>query len=183
MILRSRSIRFGRLESLYRLDRLAIATLSTTLTVDEKRSLKRHLDTVNGRLLADWSDQCTHLTVARLSITMKVLHGLAGTVPIVTPAFWTAFAAAARRNDDTGAPDPHDFRPPIAEAYITPSVSLRPNAERRRLFAGKQFVFMLHAHMERYELCVQLAGGRCCSLDRKKVQRSTLLKVWHFGQC
>lgn len=168
-------IRFGRLESLYRLDRMAIASLSTTLTPDEKKSLKRHLDTVNGRLINDWCDQCTHLTVARLSITMKVLHGLAGTVPIVTPDYWVAFVASARCN--TALPDPQDFRPPIAEAYITPLVSLQPNVERRRLFARKEFVFMLHAHMERYELCVQLAGGRCCSLDRKRVQRSTLLKT------
>lgn len=159
---------------MWRLDRLYVASLSSTLTLNEKKSLKKDLDTINGTLLTEWSDKCTHLTVCTITITPKVLQALSGTVPVVTPSYWTSYIAAARAGIDL--PNTNDFVPPIAEPFLSGNVRFTVNVERRRLFVKHEFVFMLTKHMERYESIIRMSGGRCSSMDKKRVQKSSLLK-------
>lgn len=167
-------IRFGRLENIWRLDKLEVSSLSSMLTLNEKKTLKKDMDTINGTLLSEWSDKCTHLTVCTITITPKVLQALSGTVPVVTPDFWTSFIAAAHAGSDL--PNTSDFVPPIAEPFLSGNFRFTVNVDRRRLFVKHEFVFMLTKHMERFESIIRMSGGRCCSMDKKRVQKSSLIK-------
>lgn len=167
-------IRFGQMNNIWRVEELKFHTVSSTLSIDQKKSLDQDLIILNGILENQWSDNCTHLTMETITITIKVIQALGAAIPIVTPSFWKAMHKAAK--DGTTLPKPEQFLPPVIEPYINKDVSFLVNINRKRLFAGKTFVFMIKQHLELYELAIKLAGGTCLSLDERKMHKTTLIK-------
>lgn len=167
-------IRFGRLNNVWRLEKVKVAFLSSTLSIPEKKDLLADMNILNGIFLDKWSDECTHLTMSKVTITMKVLHALAGAVPIVTPIFWKDMIKAAKEQHPL--PNPENYLPPIVEPFMNKEANINVNINRKRLFAGKTFLFMVKNHMDRFKLGITLASGTCFSMDERKLQKQMLLK-------
>lgn len=170
----SDKIRFGRLKNVWNLTKMSICSLSSTLSPNDKRDVQQSMTQLNGELISEWNSACNYLTISELTVTIKVLQALSAAIPIVTPKFWQEFVAAARQNQTL--PVASDFQPPVVEEYVSiGQVSFGINNMRTCLFAGKTVVFMLNAHMEKYRVVIELAGGTCTSLDRARSRKSQLV--------
>lgn len=100
------------------------------------------------------------------------MHG----VPIVTPAYWTAYVEYARANRQQ-LPNVNDFVPEIHEQYLRNNQTLlHVNLRRQRLFQGKTFVFMTRRHMLAFEPIIKLAHGDCDFLRNNCFTKKHLLK-------
>lgn len=169
-------VRFGRLENIWRLERSEFVILTSALTDDDKQLVKGYVGILDGRILDNWNDSCTHLVMSDVVITIKVLLALVKGIPIVRPSFLNEVIAAVQEKRPD-LPDAVDFVPAITEPYILKESALfAVNLDRRRLFEGKTFVFMVRRHRARYESIIQMANGTCVSLDSDKIRKSNLVR-------
>lgn len=168
-------IRFGRLKNLWRLEAVQIVSLTSTLSATDKVDLVKDLTVLNGTCLSDWDSTCNYITVSNILITIKVLHALSAAIPIVKPSYWRAYITAIRNKSTPPTPDA--FLPPIEEPYLPADVSFLPNINRKRLFAGKTFVFMIRGHKDKFHEVIKLAGGIAVSLDDSKIRKRALISA------
>ncbi|XP_052845962.1 LOW QUALITY PROTEIN: nibrin [Drosophila gunungcola] len=151
-------IRFGGNLSIWQVTRLKLVTAVSALTRPEIKWLAEMLEPLGGTVSPDWTEECTHLTMNEVSVTVKLLHALLENKPIVTFAYWKKLLLSAQKVHVTeGWPQPEDYQPTNMD------VTWRP--ERTRLFAGKTFVFMNRKHFEMYGSVVQKAGASCKDLN------------------
>ncbi|KAL1520996.1 hypothetical protein AB1Y20_022553 [Prymnesium parvum] len=99
---------------------------------------------------AAWTEDVTHLVLARFALTPKLFLALARAIPVVTPA-WLA-ALAARRGAMDPLPEPREFLPPgqseeMHENPLPPDCAL-PQLSRKTLFAGWRLVWLPHSKAE-----------------------------------
>lgn len=163
------------MENIWRVEDIPLYTFSSSLPIESKKSLLNALAVLNAKLETEWTEQSTHLTMETITITVKVLQALNGAIPIVTPLFWKSMYKAAQ--EGLALPEPDKFQPNITEPYISKDASFAVNINRRRLFTGKMFIFMIKKQMEHFKLAITLGGGTCKSLEEQKVQKSSLLKA------
>lgn len=192
-------VRFGRLTNIWRLEKIVINCCTSTIDANELPALEQLLRIVNGNLQRVWNEFCTHLVMPNVTITIKgkplnhdshtlneqmtnlhsvqiVLQSMVQGVPIVTPAYWTAYVECVRENRQQ-LPNVNDFVPEINEQFIrkTPNL-LHVNLRRQRLFQGKTFVFMTRRHMAAFESIIKLAHGNCDYLEKNRFVKKDLLK-------
>lgn len=65
------TVRFGRLENVWRLEQIKINCCSSTLSGDDVSQLKDYLRIVNGKLHQNWTENCTHLVMNDVTFTIK----------------------------------------------------------------------------------------------------------------
>lgn len=155
-------IRFGALKNVWKLEELKLATTPSSLLRPEVEELSKLIGPLGGSVLPSWTNECSHLTMDMVSVTVKLLHALLENKPIVCIAYWREFSKVAHRihvSDDW--PKPEDF-PPDQPANM-PSIKWHP--ERTKLFAGITFVFCNSKHNEMYGPVVERAGGACKDLN------------------
>ncbi|XP_058059649.1 nibrin-like [Anopheles bellator] len=128
------------------------------------------------RLVSSYSCAVTHLITPTLTVvTTKLLQCLIGQVTIVTPDYLKAAEQSIERGKEL--PNAIDYKPECTEAYIRSAPNLiEPNPLRRRMFAGKQFIFFCTTLFNQYDDIIKLAGGLCCCAVREKVLKSRCLK-------
>lgn len=184
-------VRFGRMNSIWRLEEIVINCCTSTVDANQLPALIDLLRTVNGKFQPTWNEFCTHLVMPNVTVTIKgkplptseaparneqsadfysvckVLQSLVHGVPIVTPAFWTAYVECVRENRQQ-LPDVKSFVPEINEQFIRRNPSLlHVDLRRQRLFQGKTFLFMTQANMASFESIIKLAQGDCDFLGNK----------------
>lgn len=106
-------------------------------------------------------------------------------VPIVMPAFWTAYVECARQNHQQ-LPDVNDFVPEINEPFLRSNPQLlHVDLRRQRLFQGKKFIFMTERHMKSFEMIIKMAHGECdfVANDRHFAKKDMLKKEIIPVQC
>lgn len=140
----------------------------------EKDQLKHDIDALDGEILDTFSENCTHLTINNLKVTVKVLQCLTYAVPIVTTEYWKAYLSAIQKQQSL--PNCDNFIPKLIEPYLDKNVSIAANVNRRRVFMGKTFAFMVKRHKNIYEKAIELAGGKCISLDELKCRKNNLIR-------
>lgn len=170
------TVRFGFIDFTWKLEKINIVVLTSTLADKEKENLKKDVSTLGGQFLDEWSDTCTHLVVKNLTLTVKVLQALCHAIPIVKPEYFKVVLASIRSKSRT-LPNVESYQPLMVERISGSTVSLQPNIDRKRLFVGKTFIFMNRRHMETFKGIVECAMGQCSSLDTKKWQRRSLTKA------
>lgn len=144
------------------------------MTDENKNQLKKDIDALDGEILDTFSEDCTHLTINKLKVTVKVLQCLTYAIPIVTSAYWKAYLTAIQKKEPL--PNCVNFIPKLIEPYLDKNISFAANINRRRLFVGKTFAFMVKRHKDVFENVIQLAGGKCISLDQSKCRKNTLIQ-------
>lgn len=170
-------VRFGRLDSTFRLENIEIKVCTSTLPADGVEKLRKKLKLLDGTLQNEWSTECTHLVMPNVTVTIKVLQSLAYGIPIVVPHFWDAYIDCVRQSSQE-LPKVDQFIPEISEPYIIKeSGMMAVHLDRARLFHGKTFVFIVKHHMERFEPIIKLAAGKCLAMDTDRVRKSFLLKT------
>lgn len=166
-------IRFGGLKNMWIVDQMPFNVLTSTLSIADKELLINSLKIINGTVLETWTNDCTHITMSGIIVTLKLLQCMVAGLPIVTPQFWKKCIENLRANLDV--PNHADFIPSTIEKYIN-DVSFDINLNRKRIFTGKTFVFMVYKHMAKYETIIKLANGDCYSLDQRKTRLNLLTK-------
>ncbi|KAG8224049.1 hypothetical protein J437_LFUL001126 [Ladona fulva] len=151
-------IKFGCQWNEWRFNSKPLVVTSSTLPTEVKLSLKNLISELGGTLINDWRESCSHLTMESILLTAKVVCALASAVPIVTPEYWTSFKEAIEQKKLP--PDPEKFVPPLKEAILNKNkVSFAVNKERKKVFAGKVFVFPTEKQMKKYRTLISAAGG------------------------
>uniref|UniRef100_A0A1B6KN53 FHA domain-containing protein n=1 Tax=Graphocephala atropunctata TaxID=36148 RepID=A0A1B6KN53_9HEMI len=178
------SVRFGIQWNSWRVDYVPLLVATSTLTQEEKTEVRRLVTALGGEVVSDWQNRCTHLTMNKLTITVKVVCALAACQPIVMPTFWRSFAQALSSLQAT-LPNCQDFVPPLAEAVLNPSeVSFAPNAARSRLFNGLTFVASSPKQLNRIKSMVAAAGGEAVEFSARvwtedKLMRDKIVLMQH----
>lgn len=167
-------VRFGFIDFTWKLEKADVIVVASTLTDHEKENLRTNVSTLDGQLIDQWSDTCTHLVVRNLSFTVKVLQALCHAIPIVKPEYFKAMLLAIRNKGTP--PNVKNFQPVIVERLGGDKVSLQANIDRKRLFVGKTFIFMTSRHMETFKGVIECGMGQCSSFDLKQWQRRSLVK-------
>lgn len=168
------SVRFGFIDFTWKLEKIAIVVLTSTLTDIEKDDVKKEITSLGGRFIDRWSDTCTHLVVKNATLTVKVIQALCHAIEIVKPEYFKAMLTSIRNK--SALPKIESFQPIIVQRIAGSTVSLQVNIDRKRLFVGKTFVFMNSRHMEMFKGVIECGMGQCSSLDTKKWQRRGLVK-------
>ena len=93
---------------------------------------------------------------------LQVVCALANGKPIVTPQYWDNYIAALSTKQPF--PDYKDYVPPLAETTLNVNeVSFDVNENRKKLFAGKHFVFSSSHQYNVYSCMVTAAGNAVIS--------------------
>ncbi|EDW40918.1 GM24846 [Drosophila sechellia] len=151
-------LRFGANMSIWQVTQLKLVTTVSALTRPEVQELTKMLEPMGGTVTSNWTDECSHLTMNEVSVTVKLLHAMLENKPIVTFPYWRKMLQAAQSiHVKEGWPQPEDYQPTNID------VTWRP--ERTRLFAGKTFVFMNRKHFDMYGSVVQKAGATCKDIN------------------
>lgn len=169
-------IRFGRKQSVFRVERHEYKLIASMLTSAEKRDVQKSIALLDGLLLDDWDDSCTHLVMTEAQISSKALQALIKGIPIILPAFFKETLSSIQKKEGI-LPKESDFIPPITEPYLIADRSMIAiNLDRCRLFAGKVFVFMLERHQKQFESAIVLAQGTCKNLETEKIRKKFMLE-------
>ncbi|KAI4484371.1 hypothetical protein M0802_013116 [Mischocyttarus mexicanus] len=149
-------------------------TLTSGLEEKEKDKLEQIMKQIDGIILTNWQNYCTHLTVLSPKLTEKVAVALAAGIMIVTVDYWKA-VKYAMENDHHPIPKINNFVPRIKEEYIPKGlVSLYANDKRKKLFRKKIFFFYELKQYETYRLMIKLAGGDSNFIDLKCKQNFSI---------
>ncbi|KAI4890636.1 hypothetical protein NFI96_016966 [Prochilodus magdalenae] len=166
---------FGVFQSKFRLE-LNVVVCSSCVDNEGKVTLSQAVQSVGGRLVNSWSQDCTHLVMPTVKVTIKTICALLCCRPIVKPEFFTELWQAVQRKETL--PKSENFRPEIDEPSLTnQEVDLDPRPERKSLFKDKTFVFFNSKQarlMKRLSQAISCGGGKIQLLEEGSLPVSLL---------
>ncbi|MCI4374800.1 hypothetical protein PGIGA_G00010080 [Pangasianodon gigas] len=164
---------FGVFQSKFRLELDSVVVCSSCVDNEGKATLSREVQALGGRLVNTWSQECTHLVMPAVKVTIKTICALLCCRPIVKPEFFTELSRAVQQRENL--PKVESFRPEIDEPSLSKEkVDLGPRLERKTLFAGKTFVFLNTKQMKRLSQAISFGGGRSQLLEEGSLPVSLL---------
>ncbi|XP_072316156.1 nibrin [Eucyclogobius newberryi] len=167
------NITFGVFKSKFRVEPWQPVVCSSCLDNSAKASLSDALKFVGGKLVGSWSQDCTHLVMSQVKVTIKTICALLCGRPIVKPEFFSALHTAVQNKSPT--PEANRFIPEINEPSLNKDkVKIGVISERRELFTGKTFVFLNAKQLLRLSAVVTCGGGSCRLLDEGSLPRDVL---------
>lgn len=167
------SITFGVFQSKFSVEHLQPVVSSSCLDNDGKASLSQSLQHVGGKLVPTWTQDCTHLVMSTVKVTIKTISALLCCRPIVKPEFFSALHTAIQQK--TMPPEAERFIPEIDEPSLNKEeVNVGVILKRKQLFTGKTFVFLSAKQMKRLSAAVGFGGGQCKLLDEGSLPRDLL---------
>lgn len=123
--------------------------------------VQRAAEVLHATIVDAWSDAVTHLIMVNLSWTPKLLSALASLVPVVSPRWVVAAAAAA--GPQPGAPLPDVADPEFAPKSPSPSMDsvafIRP--ERATLFKGRKYISLPGGDLTDTRKLLEKMGATC----------------------
>ncbi|PNF17487.1 hypothetical protein B7P43_G17632 [Cryptotermes secundus] len=142
---------------------------------------------LGGHIVSSWQDMVTHVTMCNLTLTVKVVCALANGKPIVTPKYWADYITSLSTKQPV--PDCRNYIPALAETTLNMNeVSFDVNENRKKLFAGKHFVFVCTQQYNAYSCMVTAAGGKADILEQNGmtyadlVQPNTIVMQYAFNK-
>ncbi|XP_076234824.1 nibrin isoform X2 [Calliopsis andreniformis] len=166
-------IRFGLQNHIFTVIYVPVVTMVSTMTDNDKNTLQNIMNEIDGIISDKWTNNCTHLTVSKATLTEKVTWAMAFAIPIVTLDYWKQVKCAINNGDQL--PKYEDFVPFISETLINKEkVSLCPNKNRKTLFQNLIFIHFSIRQYKMYGKMISLAGGKSLLYSKKPLSNKEL---------
>ncbi|XP_054981920.1 nibrin isoform X2 [Sorex araneus] len=152
-------VTFGVFESKFRVEYEPLVTCSSCLDASGKAALNQAVFQLGGLTVNNWTEECTHLVMTTVKVTIKTICALICGRPIVKPEYFTEFVKAVQ----SGKQPPHagSFCPSIDEPTIgSKKIDLSGRLERKHIFRGKTFVFLNAKQHKKLSSAVVFGGGK-----------------------
>ncbi|XP_057647060.1 nibrin isoform X2 [Chionomys nivalis] len=151
-------VTFGVFESKFRVEYEPLVVCSSCLDIPGKTDLNQAVLQLGGLTTNSWTEECTHLVMASVKVTIKTICALICGRPIVKPEYFSEFLKAVESKKQP--PEIESFYPPIDEPAIgSKSVDLSGRQERKQIFKGKTFVFLNAKQHKKLSSAVVFGGG------------------------
>lgn len=164
------TICFGICQNEWVVGKSTLNTVVTCFTQSQKIDLSTVFEKLHVKMQDAFTSSTTHLTIDVLSVTVKVLHAIMENIPIVSTKFWLQFFENLKTCKFL--PNPEDFKPRIDNDFLK---TINYEADRKKIFAGKMFVFLNKAQKENYVKLIELGGGKAKELT-KTMSKSVLVR-------
>lgn len=164
------TIRFGMFANEWVVHQLKQKTSFSSVDPETKSKVVKILEALNVQHTETFDGSCTHLTMpAQSNVTIKLLKALSSCIPVVTSKFWIELQKSVA--NDQPLPKCHEYDPKVSEqCFVTPdTISLTMRVERKKLFAGKTFIFVSGSKLKEYQEIINNAGGKCSSMSQTKL--------------
>ncbi|XP_045568795.1 nibrin [Salmo salar] len=166
-------VTFGVFHSKFSVQQVTVVVCSSCVDNEGKVSLSQTLQLLGGRLTNTWTQDCTHLVMPTVKVTIKTICALLCCRPIVKQEFFTELTKALQQKQPP--PKAESFFPEIDEPSLNKDeVDLTERPERKELFTGKTFLFLNAKQQKRLSLAVSCGGGRSQLLEEGSVPVSLL---------
>uniref|UniRef100_A0A4W5RQI0 Nibrin n=1 Tax=Hucho hucho TaxID=62062 RepID=A0A4W5RQI0_9TELE len=166
-------VTFGVFHSKFSVQQVTVVVCSSCVDNEGKVSLSQTLQLLGGRLTNTWTQDCTHLVMPTVKVTIKTICALLCCRPIVKQEFFTELTKALQQKQPP--PKAESFFPEIDEPSLNKGeVDLTERPERKELFTGKTFLFLNAKQQKRLNLAVSCGGGRSQLLEEGSAPVSLL---------
>ncbi|KAM9852392.1 nibrin [Aulostomus maculatus] len=164
---------FGVFDSKFSVEHQKPIVCSSCLDNDGKASLSQALLSLGGKLVNTWSQDCTHLAMPSVKVTIKTIAALLCCRPIVKPEFFSEINRASQHK--LPLPKAESFTPELDEPSLNEeAVNLRPTLVRKQLFTGLTFIFLGVKQLKRLSAAVSFGGGSSQLLEEGSLPRELL---------
>ncbi|KAF4022488.1 hypothetical protein G4228_014132 [Cervus hanglu yarkandensis] len=151
-------VTFGVFESKFRVEYEPLVACSSCLDVSGKTALSHAILQLGGLTVNNWTEECTHLVMVSVKVTIKTICALICGRPIVKPEYFTEFLKAVQSKKQP--PKIESFYPPVDEPAIeSKNIDLSERQERKQIFKGKTFVFLNAKQHKKLSAAVIFGGG------------------------
>ncbi|XP_024611642.1 nibrin [Neophocaena asiaeorientalis asiaeorientalis] len=151
-------VTFGVFESKFRVEYEPLVACSSCLDVSGKTALSQAVLQLGGLTVNNWTEECTHLVMTSVKVTIKTICALICGRPIVKPEYFTEFLKTVQSKKQP--PEIESFYPPIDEPVIgSKNIDLSERQERKQVFKGKTFVFLNAKQHKKLSAAVVFGGG------------------------
>ncbi|EAW91660.1 nibrin [Homo sapiens] len=151
-------ITFGVFGSKFRIEYEPLVACSSCLDVSGKTALNQAILQLGGFTVNNWTEECTHLVMVSVKVTIKTICALICGRPIVKPEYFTEFLKAVESKKQP--PQIESFYPPLDEPSIgSKNVDLSGRQERKQIFKGKTFIFLNAKQHKKLSSAVVFGGG------------------------
>nr|XP_030122257.3 nibrin isoform X2 [Taeniopygia guttata] len=167
-------INFGVFESKFRVEYEPLVVCSSCLDVAQKKALNQAIQQLGGLVVNEWTNECTHLVMLSVKVTVKTICALICARPIIKPEFFTELIRAIQSRQQL--PNHESFYPPVDEPSIgSENLDLSENHERKKIFSGKTFVFLTAKQHKKLGPAVVLGGGEVKLMTEGRKEMALLL--------
>ncbi|NWV95149.1 NBN protein, partial [Machaerirhynchus nigripectus] len=167
-------INFGVFESKFRVEYEPLVVCSSCLDVAQKTALNQAIQQLGGLVVNEWTEECTHLVMVSVKVTVKTICALICARPIIKPEFFSELIRAIQSRQQL--PNHGSFYPPIDEPSIgTENLDLSEHHERKKIFSGKTFVFLTAKQHKKLGPAVILGGGEVKLMTEGRKEMPLLL--------
>ncbi|XP_010610303.1 nibrin isoform X1 [Fukomys damarensis] len=151
-------VTFGVFESKFRVEYEPLVACSSCLDVSGKTAVHQAILQLGGLTVNSWTEECTHLVMVSVKVTIKTICALICGRPIVKPEYFTEFVKAVQSKKQP--PQIESFYPPVDEPAIgSKNIDLSGRQERKQIFKGKTFVFLNAKQHKKLSSAVVFGGG------------------------
>ncbi|ORX49772.1 hypothetical protein DM01DRAFT_134731 [Hesseltinella vesiculosa] len=157
-------ILFGK-SALFRLVWEPMILLRQNMKSDEKKKLFHAACRIGAKLTQSVTAPFTHAFMMDQRLTLTMLHCLASTKPIVSPAWLNTVVNTP--DAEFKLPSPFDYPPGVHESFHGPygDPDCAPNPNRKKLFHGRHFFVFEPAQYTRLEPLITACRGNVRLLD------------------
>ncbi|XP_065441947.1 nibrin isoform X4 [Chrysemys picta bellii] len=167
-------VNFGVFESKFRVEYEPLIVCSSCLEVSGKTALNQAILQLGGLVVNDWSEECTHLVMISVKVTVKTICALICNRPIIKPEYFVECIRAIQSKQQL--PKLESFYPPVDEPAIGPEkLDLSMRHERKIIFRGKTFLFLSAKQHKKLSPAIILGGGEAKLLPERIKETSLLL--------
>ncbi|KAJ8411618.1 hypothetical protein AAFF_G00164260 [Aldrovandia affinis] len=164
---------FGVFNSKFRVEYEPLVVCSSCVDSAGKADLLQAVQLLGGHMVNNWTQDCTHLVMSSVKVTIKTICALVCCRPIVKPEFFFELRRALQQK--LPPPKAENFCPEIDEPTLNKEdVDLNVRPERRSLFRGKTFIFLNAKQQKRLSAAVSFGGGRSQLLEEGSLPVSIL---------
>ncbi|XP_074843070.1 nibrin isoform X2 [Carettochelys insculpta] len=167
-------VNFGVFESKFRVEYERLIVCSSCLETSGKTALNQVILQLGGLVVNDWSEECTHLVMKSVKVTVKTICALICNRPIIKPEYFEECIGAIRSKQQL--PKLESFYPPVDEPSIgTEKLDLSERHERKMIFEGKTFLFLSAKQHKKLSSAIILGGGEAKLLTEREKETSLLV--------
>ncbi|CAI9546659.1 unnamed protein product [Staurois parvus] len=152
-------ITFGVYNSKFRVVYEPLVTCSSCLSISEKSSLNQALQLLGGHIVNNWTENCTHLVMTSVKVTIKTICALICCKSIVKPEYFNEMIKAIK--EKKALPEPKSFVPIVDEPSLQiDSLDLSENRKRKTIFKDNIFLFLTAKQHKKLSPAVHFGGAK-----------------------
>nr|XP_022919425.1 nibrin-like [Onthophagus taurus] len=161
-------VRFGMLNSYYKVIKKNLVVLCSGLTPPNKTKLKQMLETLNGKLVKEWDEELNYLTVDKIVLTSKVIQAIIEGLPIVSLGYFEQLQNCIKNNQIP--PNEKEYLPKPSTILLK-NLNFDYNPERKSLFKNKVFVFKRKSNLDDI---INRCGGKSIIYNEETITKESL---------